>query len=201
MFSLFKKQKESSDFWQWLRANTSRIQSGDRKAVGTIPGEISVAFKKFYPSLVWEITPKMTGPWIFSISADGNRDLFDQVRAVTAAAPPISGWEIVAFRQRGSLDVTLDINGQTLDYDDIWCTVEPVGSQARVTLHIRRLAQTSSEQILGASLVLLDNAIGEYDAVMKILDLNNAPLPAHLTKSDTFFPLRELPAYLDRLGG
>lgn len=201
MFGLFKKQRDLGDFWTWLAANTSRIQTNGRNAVGDVAGELSHAFARSYPGLVWEITPSESRPWVFSISANGNPERFDRVRAAVAVAPHIPGWEIAAFRQRGSLNAVIDMNGQKLGYDDIWCAVEPAGSQARVTLYIRGLTPASAERILGASLVLLDNAVGEHDSAMKILNLSNGPLQDSPKKSETFFPLAELPGYLDRLGG
>jgi hypothetical protein len=199
MFGLFKKQRDSSDFWAWLAANTSKIQSSGRNAARDLADELSRAFQKSYRDLVWEITPRESGPWVFCVSADGNRELFDRVKSAVDAAPAIAGWEIVAFRQRGSLDAEIEMNGQKLGYDDIWCEVEPEGTRARVTLLVRGLTVDSAEAFLGAALVLLDNAVGEHDSVMKISELNNGPLPAQLTRSETLFPLSELPGYLDRL--
>lgn len=201
MFSLSKKRRKFGDFWQWLGANTTRIQAGVREGGSGVMDEISEPFKESYPDLTWEVTLSETGPWVFCISADGTRELFEQVRAAVAAAPHIPGWKIVAFRQRGSLEATINMDGRELGYHDIWCAVEPVGTQARVTLYVRGLTMDAAEPMVYATLVLLDNAVGEYDAVMKIIDLNTLPLSIPPTKSDTFFSLAELSAYLDRLGG
>ncbi|HUQ70065.1 MAG TPA: hypothetical protein VM165_11105 [Planctomycetaceae bacterium] len=199
MFGLFKKHRTSSDFWMWLAANASRIRAGGRNATGNFATEISRAFERSYPDLVWEITPKESGSWVFCVSADGNPDLFEKVRTAVAAAPSIPDWKILAFRQRGSLDAVIEMNGQKLVYNDIWCGVEPDGSRASVTLYVRGLTSESAKTLLGASLVLLDNAVGEHDSVVKISDLDNGPLPANPKRSETFFPLSELPGYLDRL--
>jgi hypothetical protein len=199
MFGKRKRQRESHDFWVWLAANTSRIQSGGRQGFGEFFGELSRAFKRSYPDLVWEITPSESGPWFFCVSADGTPELFDQVKSAVAAAPPIPGWEIKAFRQRGSLDAVIEMHGRKLGYDDIWCEVAPDRNRARVTLLISGLTLDSAEALLGAALVLLDNAVGEHDAVAQISELNNGPLPAKPVRSENFFPLAELPGYLDRL--
>ena len=200
MFGLFKKQQDFVDFWSWLRANTSRIQSGGRKGAAKAAEELSRAFKKSYPDLVWEITPSNSGPWIFCVSADGNLEFFEEVKlAVTNAPASIPGWEIKAFRQRGSLDAVIDMNGRKLGYDDIWCSVQAEEARANATLLVRDLTLESAEQLLGAALVLLDNAVGEHDSVTKISEINNGPLPSKPVRSAALFPLSELPAYLDRL--
>jgi hypothetical protein len=199
MFGKRKRQRESVDFWAWLNANASRIQRAGGQGVGDVVGELNRAFKRSYPDLVWEITPSESGPWSFCVSADGTAELFDQVKSAVAAAPPIPGWEIKAFRQRGSLDAVIEMHGRKLGYDDIWCEVAPDGTRARVTLLVSGLTLDSAEALLGAALVLLDNAVGEHDAVVKISELNNGRLPAKPVRSGTFFPLAELPGYLDRL--
>ena len=198
MFGKLMKKRDS-DFWAWLLANASRIQAAGREGAGDVAEELTRRFKKSYPDLVWEVTPNDSGPWIFCVSADGNPELFDAVKSAVAAAPPIPGWEIKAFRQRGSLDAVIQMHGRKLGYDDIWCDVEPAGAQARVTLLVRGLTVESAEELLGAALVLLDNAVGEHDSVVKIGELNNGRLPTKPVKSARFFPLSELPAYLDGL--
>ena len=199
MFGLFKKQRDSQGFWAWLTANGPRIQSNGRQGAGKASIELSTAFAKSYPDLTWEITPSDSGPWVFCISADGNPELFDQVRSAVAQAPRIKGWEIKAFRQRGSLNAVIEMSGRKLSYDDLWCAVKPDGSRAQVTVYVRGLTLESANPLLGASLVLLDNAVGEHDSVMRISELKNAPLPENPVRSEFFFPLSELPAYLDRL--
>lgn len=199
MFGLFKKRRDSGDFWSWLHTNASRIQAAGREGAGKIADELSRAFKKSYPDLVWEVTPNDSGAWIFCVSADGNPELFSAVKSAVADAPPIPGWEIKAFRQRGSLDAVIEMHGRSLGYYDIWCEVEAEGAKARVTLLVLGLNVESAEQLLGAALILLDNAVGEHDSVAKISELNNGPLPTKPVRSPTFFPLSELPDYLDNL--
>ncbi len=199
MLGKSRKQRDSSDFWAWLHANASRFQAAGGEAAAELAGEISSAFQNSYPNLTWEVTPNDTGPWVFCVSADGNPELFDEVKSAVADAPPIPGWDVQAFRQRGSLSAVIEMCDRKLGYDDIWCDVNPEGAQARVTLLVRGLTAESAEETLGAVLVLLDNAVGEYDAVVKIAELNSGPLSSEPVRSATFFPLSELPGYLDSL--
>jgi len=48
---------------------------------------------------------------------------------------------------------------------------------------------------------MLDNAVGEYDAVAKICQLTRGPLPSDPQRTAEFFPLADLPAYLDGISG
>ena len=161
--------------------------------------EISKVFASAYPSLVWEITHNRSGPWVFCVSADGNRELFPAVSEAVRAAPDLPGWIVQAFRSRGSLDVVIEMNGRTLGYGDIWCNVRPTTSGVDVTLHIKGLSPATDQALAQAALVLLDNAIGEYDAVMKIARLGRAPLAADSVRRADYFPLADLPEYLDSI--
>ncbi|MBI3863027.1 MAG: hypothetical protein HY290_14140 [Planctomycetia bacterium] len=198
-FGKFRKKRDSREFWAWLSANASRISAAGPEGAAHAAAELSRVFKSSYPDLVWEVTPNDSGPWTFCVSADGNPGLFDAVKSAVSDAPSIPGWEIRAFRQRGSLDAVIEMHGRKLSYDDIWCEVERDGDRARVKLLVRGLTLESAKDLLGAALVLLDNAIGEYDSVVKISELDNGPLPSAPVRSDKCFPLSELPGYLDSL--
>lgn len=122
-------QRDTGSFWSWLRANASRIQAVDREEAEDMAEALAVAFEASYPDLVWEITSGDSGPWTFCVSADGDPELFDAVRSAVADAPAIPGWEVKAFRQRGSLEAVIELHGRTLGYDDIWCDVEADGDR------------------------------------------------------------------------
>lgn|SRR5262245_2238775 len=159
--------------------------------------EISKAFGSHYPDLVWEITSNGSHPWVFCVSADGNRALFPTVSQAVHAAPVLPDWSVQAFRSRGSLDVVLDMGGHQLGYADVWCNVRPRGSAVDVTLHIRGLSPATDKTLAQGALVLLDNAVGEYDGAMKIAQLDREPLLANPVRTADYFPLAELPQYLD----
>ena len=197
MFGLFGKKGGSRRFWDWLAANTKRIQSSLKQDPQSVSGEILRAFEDAYPELTWEVSPANSGPWLFCISADGDPKLFPRVEQAIHEAPEVPGWRIHAFRPRGSLTAEIDMGGRKLGYDDIWCSVEPLASGVRVKLWIRDLSPQSDRVLSPAAAILLDNAVGEYDAVMKIKHLDRGPLQPNPKKTDRFFPLAELPTYLD----
>jgi hypothetical protein len=198
MFGLFGKKTASDDFWSWLAANTARIQSGLKQNPQGLTEEIREAFKKSYPDLVWEISPAPSPPWVFCVSADGKRELFPIVEKAVQAAPKLPGWKVQAFRPRGKTqDVEIEMGNWKLGYEDIWCRVERMDAGVRLMLLIRGLNR-ESDKILGrAALILLDNAVGEYDSVMKIKQLDRGPLPPNPLRSNAIFPLSDLPRFLD----
>src|SRR5690348_14528150 len=100
MFGRFRNGSAAGGFWGWLGANTSRIQSGLEQNPQAIATQIGREFERSYPDLVWEISPSKSGPWLFCVSANGNRELFPQVLQAVQAAPEVPGWEVRAFRPR-----------------------------------------------------------------------------------------------------
>jgi hypothetical protein len=197
MFGLFRKKAGSEGFWDWLAANTTRIQSGLKQDPQGLAAEIGRAFKHSYPDLTWEVSPAPSPPWLFCVSANGNAELFPKVEQAVLAAPELPGWKVQAFRPRGSLSAEIGMGGRKLGYEDIWCSVEPLGGGVRVTLWIRGLSPQSDQALSHAALILLDNAVGEYDAVMKIRQLDCGQLPPDPQRRDDFFPLGELPRFMD----
>ncbi len=194
-------KQSGAGFWDWLADNTARVQSGLKRSSKRIEQEIARRFEKSYPDLGWEVTICDDEPWLFCVTANGNRELFPRVQQVARETPEIKGWRIQAFRPRGVLDVEISMDGQKLDYDDIWCKVEKSSKGLNLVLHIRGVTVETEETLSKMAFVLLDNAIGEYDAAMKIADVDLALMEEGPKASDSFFPLRDLPAFLDRIQG
>jgi hypothetical protein len=199
MFGLSRKKPVSGGFWQWLDANSRRLQAGLQADPQGTSQEISRAFERAYPDLTWEVSFSEVPPWLFCVSADGRPELFDRVRDAVSEAPAMSEWKVQPFRPRGSLDAEIDMGGRVLGYGDVWCAVEPLGGGVGVTLCIRGLSAENEESLSSAAAVLMDNAVGEYDGVMKVRGLARAPLPPDPRRTETFFPLAELPGFLDSL--
>ena len=199
---MFSRKKAGTErFWDWLGENTARVQTGLKRCVGDVAEEVGKEFDKAYPGLVWEVTvPGRGEPWVFCVSGNGNRKLFPRVERAVKEAPKVKGWKIQAFRPRGPLDSEISMHGQTLDADDVWCEVSPGKARVSVVLHLRGVTLQSEAVLSQMALILMDNAIGEYDSVMKIADVEIALLEGTPKVSGSFFRLRNLPAFLDRFG-
>jgi hypothetical protein len=198
---MLQRKSIASSFWTWLGENTSQIQSELVHNPHNISNEIDREFKNLYPELTWEVSlPRSEDrSWLFCISADGKHELFPQVLEAIRQAPELPGWNIQGFRPRGSLTAEIEIGERTLGYDDIWCSVQQSAGRVNVTFFVRGFTPDLVQIMCPAILILLDNAVGEYDAVMKIAELDLEPLPQKLVRTEDFFPLVDLPSYLDRI--
>lgn len=188
-------------FWTWFAAHEARIKTGMTADARTMADEVGDVFRASYPSLCWQIGPNGDRPWEFCVSADGIRDRFPLVRRAVAAAPEIPGWFVTAFRQRGGVDCAINMGGQRLTADDIWCEIAPAAGGVRLKLLIRGLTRATDDLLSRAAVILLDNALGEYDAVMRVDSLTHGPLPDEPEGVPGLVSFRRLPAVLDLLTG
>src|SRR5438876_279941 len=171
------KKTGARQFWDWLAENGARVRAGLKRGVAEVARDVGKEFKRAYPGLVWEVSVgRGREPWVFCLSANGNRKLFPRVQRAVEEAPKVKGWKIRAFRPRGPVDAEISLNGQTLDGDDVWCEVTAVKGGVSVVLHLRGVTVQTEEVLSQMALILMDNAIGEYDSVMKIADVDIALL-------------------------
>ena len=193
-----KRAKAGGDgFWGWLGENTERVKRGLKRGTGRVAEEGGEAFDEAFPGLVWEVSPVERGPWLFCVSANGDGKLFPRVERAVREAPEVAGWTVQAFRPRGEADAEISLNDLTLGGDDVWCEVAPARRGIDLVLHVRGATAENVDLITQASLILLDNAIGEYDSVKRIAGLDVAMLEGRPRKSESFFPLKDLPGFLD----
>src|SRR5262249_43328585 len=106
-------------------------------------------------------------------------------------------WDVQAFRRRGPLTVAIRMGEHTLGNEDIWCCVDDQDNGVDIILQVKGLGRTTDGALEQAAFVLLNNAVGEYDAVTKIANLRCEPLPVNPVRRANYFPLSELPQYLD----
>ena len=123
--------------------------------------------------------------------------MFPAVIQAVGAAPRLPGWDVQAFRRRGSLTVAVRMGERKLGYEDIWCHVEAQPNGVDIVLHVYGLDHATDDVLERAAFVLLNNAVGEYDAATKIASLRCEPLSANPVRRVDYFPLNALPKYLD----
>ena len=176
---LFAKDTEEAVFWRWFSKNQSRFEHFERDQ-DTLMGDLSAAVRAYKKGLVFEIGAKKDGVREFVISADGIEDLFPAVSKLTAAAPKLSEWKIVAFRPR--MDdysrFTLEYNGRNFDPKEIWFYSRIKDGYFDVIFYHPSYRDEDRNQIIYGTYILLDTALGEYDVVTGIHHLDHQLSPA-----------------------
>ncbi len=183
-------------FWAWF-AETIAPLGADGLDQDDIVARIDAEFAKVYPDLAFELWGPDGDMVDFVISADGRTELFTEVLNAVRAAPKIPGWRIVAFRPRRSIRARVSAMGHQLSGDQIWYRCEPEDGRLRIALFVEELNDDNWDVLCATSCVLLDMALGEFDAATKIAALEHYPLNDE-TRGLAPKPLAQLPGELDR---
>jgi hypothetical protein len=173
---------DHAEFWQWFQHNADRllteILSGDHAARERATDEVHRALAAVEPSLAFEFGGDADDKE-FVLSADGQRDNVDIIKALVASAPPLPGWRVVAFRPRMEItsSMVVQLQGEEVGPDDVWFHESEEDSGLGMTLYVRGLTERN-RQLRGLGAVLLmDHALGEHDALTLFAGLKAEPLP------------------------
>jgi hypothetical protein len=198
MLQTLTAPRESIGFWAWFAEHGPRVRELLAAGEPFVVDELRYRFHRSHPELVWETLPAEAGDWTFVVGAGGIRDFFPKVLAVVREAPLVRGWNVRAFRPRSESSPRLRICGVSLDFDDVVCAIEPESTGVRLRLHVRGIADEAASDVDRVAAILLDHAVGEWEAAMRITAVSTAPLGEAPPDA---FPLRELATILDELLG
>jgi hypothetical protein len=189
--STFKFGSPEQMFWLWFAENSEQLLVV-KTAEEPICDELDKKIREIHPGLAFAFGPIKDGQRDFIISADGSRELFPVVKKLAAAAPDLPGWTIIAFRPPGNIEASVKFGDYQLGPDDIWFITRPAPRGMGLTLFIKGLSGQTREVLTQAIMILLDNALGEYNVEAKIKHLDLRPLPGNPAELG-LRPFRELP--------
>lgn len=200
MNSQVKSADPIQTFWSWFRQNEKRLRHFEEDP-DIYLGEMLARIRKIQDGLVIELEPAKNGVISMTISADGDRNLFDMVKAVVAKAPKISGWQIFAFRQRVGpekvKDLKLTVGDEVLDPGQMKFFPVVDGDSLDLIIYVKGVTDGNYLKVAYAGLLLLDNILGEYDCVMKVRSFDFHDMPVKKEELLDLQPLTDLPAFVD----
>ncbi len=166
LFNFGKKSSRKQAFWKWFSSNQQNytILEG-QPDVDRLINEVGDQLRRVDSRLCCEFSANKA-PAEFIISADGDETAFPLVRGLISSAPEISGWEIIAFRQRGGAECTIGMGDIELGPAQMWFRLE--GDGDRVGIHLYFGGIELNDEVVGAAFILLDNALGECDMETKV---------------------------------
>ena len=190
--------KDSIDeFWDWFVSNEKRLRAIQNDSIQTL-SQIGDHARKIDNGLAVEFEPPKNNIINVTISADGNRDLFPLVQRIVEKAPKIDGWTFVAFRQRVPMKgKTLRMEGRELDPEKMKFFPMPSGDSLDVIIYANNVTEENYNQMAYASLLLIDNILGEYDCVKKVRKYDIQNMPTSKQELQGLMPLLDLPDYVD----
>jgi len=190
--------KDSIDeFWDWFAANEKMLRRIQYDSLQTL-NLIGERARKIDSGLAFEYEPPKNNIINVTVSADGNRDLFPLVQRIVEKAPKIDGWTFVAFRQRVPMKgKTLRMGGRELDPEKMKFFPMPSGDSLDVIIYAKNVTEDNYNQMAYASLLLVDNILGEYDCVKKVRKYDIQNMPTSKEELKGLMPLLDLPDYVD----
>lgn len=201
MLSLFKKTDPIEKFWTWFKANETRLckfEDDPDKYLTEVLGQA----RKIQAGLAIEFEPPRDGVINMTVSADGDRELFNTVKAIVAKAPKIEGWHFIAFRQRADVE---SVKGMKLKIHDMELVPQEMkffpmidGDTLDIIIYVKGVTEENNIQVAYAGLLLLDNILGEYDCVMKVRSYDFHDMPTKKEELEGLLPLIELAPYVDK---
>lgn len=196
----FHKRPVDADpcFWQWFRETEDRlfhVEDPQDDVLALLGREMDRVAR----GLTFELGPVDDGRRELVVSADGIRERFPDVQRLVSSAPPLDRWTVTAFRQRKPPDLwRLELNGECLDHHDVWFQPAVAQGHIHLTLFVRGLRAENKQTLQGATFLLLDCALGEFDVEQWIGELQWAPLPIDPVASG-LHPFSDLPQTVDSL--
>jgi len=177
-------------FWKWFEDNVdslAAVKSGNDPILQKINHELN----KVHPNLCFEMGLGDNDQLEFIVSANGIKSVFPTVEQLVACAPTLPNWKIIAFRQPKGSVPGIRYENFLLKAEDVWFSYKRRMDKIDLTIYIRDLAPGNKEQAIGASFILLDNALGEYLVATGIGFIEHKPLPDN-PAARGFQPLSEI---------
>jgi hypothetical protein len=186
-----------AEFWQWFLQNEDDLYHIDRHQERTF-ARLSAALDRVNENLTFEFSTDERREFV--ISAGGIAKVFPVVRRLVEAAPlaRLPRWRIVAFRQRGSLDLVIEVGGLELPPDQVRYVLEEDHDPKRraLTLYVPGFDESGEDdRAPHLGFLLLDAALGEYDVATYLGHIHFEPW--HHEGYQDSRPLTELPAEFD----
>ena len=182
-------------FWKWFVDNANSL-AAVRNGNDPILQKLDRELRKVHPNLNFEMGLgglSDDDQLAFIVSANGILSAFPAVEQLVACAPTLSNWKIIAFRQPKGKGVVPEILYQNFlrKEEDVWFSYKQRMNQVDLIIYIRDLSPSNAKQAIGASLIHLDNELGEYLAATGIGFFDFKPLPDN-PAARGFLPLTEI---------
>ncbi|WP_156285870.1 hypothetical protein [Oceanivirga salmonicida] len=185
------------NFWKWFSENEKEYYENieNKEMQEKLLNELSKRLKAINKGLTFEFGYLKNDKIEFVISADGIKEVFPFVIELVDNVSELKYFKVFAFRQKGETeDIEIEYAGLKLSYDDIYFRYAIDEDGLGLELNIRNF-EKDNNAIYNAVYILLDNLLGEYDAITYISWVDWVKLDEK--NIDNLMPLLELVRVVD----
>ena len=168
-----------TDFWAWFQKNQAAyfaLDPQDAPATKRLFDDLSAHMTEINPDLVFEFGPVIEGRRELVISAGGIKSAFPAVTALAQAAPSLPQWKITAFRPRRHPMNQLQVGSLKIDPDNVYVQIARDDTKLALRIFMPGYSDHEREKYGTIAYLLLDEALGEYDAETKVSGIDFQPL-------------------------
>jgi hypothetical protein len=167
MLNKLFKTDSHKEFWKWFTKHQDDFyQFETSKEV--LSDLLEKKLKEINKDLAFEITTvKNDGKRELSISTDGERKASKDVIDLVNKAPVLNNWSFRAFRQRISGgDIQINWGDIQISCSDTYFRYTKDGGKIGIEISVRNFVESNAFK--NATVILLDNLIGEYERLTYI---------------------------------
>lgn len=190
-----------SQFWNWFKENCKAytfLNSVDKEVTEKLLNDFLIQLHKYCNNLYFEIGgyPEATQELI--ITAEGDKNYFDKVEKLIAAAPQIDGWTFIAFKPPMPDNFKSTWNDLELNTEDMWFL--PLSNTSNQDLGIRVYFKNQDlikdhKTLIPLLYKMLDTIVGEKSFALDIHYVDTALLPDD-PEEQGLYPILELSNYI-----
>lgn len=194
----------SLKFWDWFKDNNKAytfLNSVDEDVKEKLLNDFLEQLHKYCDKIYFEIGSAGNEDQELIITAEGDKDYFDQIEHLINTAPSIKGWTFIAFKKPIPGHFKSKWDSLELNTEDMW--FEPLSNEQNsnigIRIYLKKHDLIKDNEILTTLLYkMLDTILGEKSFALNIAYVETDLQPDDPEEED-MYPILELPEYIDLL--
>lgn len=188
-------------FWQWFLDHNEQLTmlaDFDEAEQQHLMDALQQQLTLYCEGLTFEMGDPTPNGRTFTISAEGDGDLFEPLLALTDGVPVLDWWDVVPFRQPKGKDLHVIFDKYTFATKQMWFLqleneVEPDILGLRIAMP--DAVEDDEDQLVGVY-TTIEALIGEFDCTTLVGYLETCTIPQD-PKKEGFMPLDSLPDFVE----
>jgi hypothetical protein len=192
----------TSQFWKWFNDNNKSftfLNSVDEGVKEKLLNDFLEQLHNYCDKIYFEIGGYPDQDQELIITAEGDKNYFDRVEELVAAAPKIDGWTFIAFKPPMPDNFKSNWDDLELNTEDLWFL--PLSNDKTQDLGIRVCFNNQdiikdNETLTPLLYKMLDTILGEKSFALDIQYVDTDLLPED-PEEEGLYPIIELPSYIE----